>query len=64
MVAIERRGKKAGFMAVLGSYNDWQFDGISHKYPEISYRKFCTEEYSGMERKQNQASIQTIFGGN
>ena len=23
------------------------------KYPEISYRKFCTEEYFGMDRKQN-----------
>jgi len=23
------------------------------KYPEISYRKFCTEEYLGMDRKQN-----------
>lgn len=23
------------------------------KYPEISYRKFCTEEYMGMERKEN-----------
>ena len=23
------------------------------KYPEISYRKFCTEEYTGLDRKQN-----------
>lgn len=23
------------------------------KYPEISYRKFCTEKYFGLERKQN-----------
>lgn len=23
------------------------------RYPEISYRKFCTEEYFGLERKQN-----------
>jgi hypothetical protein len=23
------------------------------KYPEISYRKFCTEEYIGLDRKQN-----------
>ena len=23
------------------------------KYPEISYRKFCTKEYFGLERKQN-----------
>ena len=23
------------------------------KYPEISYRKFCTDEYLGMERKEN-----------
>jgi hypothetical protein len=23
------------------------------KYPEISYRKFCSEEYFGMDRKQN-----------
>ena len=23
------------------------------KYPEISYRKFCAEEYMGMERKEN-----------
>ena len=23
------------------------------KYPEISYRKFCTDEYLGMDRKQN-----------
>ena len=23
------------------------------KYPEISYRKFCTEEYMGQERKEN-----------
>ena len=23
------------------------------KYPEISYRKFCTEEYLGLDRKQN-----------
>lgn len=23
------------------------------RYPEISYRKFCTEEYLGMDRKQN-----------
>ncbi len=25
------------------------------KYPEISYRKFCTEEYLGLDRKQNRA---------
>ncbi len=23
------------------------------KYPEISYRKFCTEEYLGLDHKQN-----------
>ncbi len=23
------------------------------KYPEVSYRKFCTEEYFGLDRKQN-----------
>lgn len=23
------------------------------KYPEISYRKFCTDEYTGLDRKQN-----------
>lgn len=27
------------------------------KYPEISYRKFCTEEYLGQERKQNRRFI-------
>jgi len=27
------------------------------KYPEISYRKFCTEEYLGLERKQNRVFI-------
>ena len=27
------------------------------KYPEISYRKFCTEEYLGMDRKQNRVFI-------
>jgi len=27
------------------------------KYPEISYRKFCTEEYFGEERKQNRAFV-------
>jgi hypothetical protein len=27
------------------------------KYPEISYRKFCTEEYLGLDRKQNRAFI-------
>ena len=27
------------------------------KYPEISYRKFCTEEYLGLARKQNRAFI-------
>jgi len=28
------------------------------KYPEISYRKFCTEEYLGLDRKQNR-----VFAG-
>ena len=27
------------------------------KYPEISYRKFCTDEYFGRERKQNRRFI-------
>ncbi len=27
------------------------------KYPEISYRKFCTKEYLGLERKQNRVFI-------
>jgi len=27
------------------------------KYPEISYRKFCTDEYLGMERKQNRRFV-------
>jgi len=27
------------------------------KYPEISYRKFCTKEYFGQERKQNRRFI-------
>ena len=27
------------------------------KYPEISYRKFCTEEYLGLNRKQNRVFI-------
>ncbi|MDA3918583.1 MAG: transposase [Deltaproteobacteria bacterium] len=27
------------------------------KYPEISYRKFCTDEYFGKERKQNRRFI-------
>ncbi|MCI5136505.1 MAG: transposase, partial [Candidatus Electrothrix sp. AW2] len=27
------------------------------KYPEISYRKFCDEEYLGLDRKQNRAFI-------
>ena len=27
------------------------------KYPEISYRKYCTEEYFGRERKQNRRFI-------
>jgi len=27
------------------------------KYPEISYRKFCTKEYFGLERKQNRVFI-------
>ncbi len=27
------------------------------KYPEISYRKFCSEEYLGMKRKQNRVFI-------
>jgi hypothetical protein len=27
------------------------------KYPEISYRKFCTEEYLGQDRKQNRVFI-------
>ena len=26
-------------------------------YPEISYRKYCTEEYFGLDRKQNRAFI-------
>ena len=27
------------------------------KYPEISYRKFCTEEYLGQDRKQNRVFL-------
>lgn len=27
------------------------------KYPEISYRKFCTKEYFGLDRKQNRVFI-------
>jgi hypothetical protein len=27
------------------------------KYPELSYRKFCTEEYLGLDRKQNRVFI-------
>ena len=27
------------------------------RYPEISYRKFCTEEYLGLDRKQNRVFI-------
>src|SRR6056297_557156 len=27
------------------------------KYPEVSYRKFCTEEYLGFDRKQNRDFI-------
>ncbi len=27
------------------------------KYPEISYRKFCTEEYLGLDRKQNREFV-------
>jgi len=27
------------------------------RYPEISYRKFCTEEYFGLDRKQNRVFI-------
>lgn len=27
------------------------------KYPEISYRKFCSDEYFGMERKQNRRFV-------
>jgi len=27
------------------------------KYPEISYRKFCTEEYLGLDRKQNRVFL-------
>lgn len=27
------------------------------KYPEISYRKFCTEEYLGLDRKQNRVFV-------
>ncbi len=27
------------------------------KYPEISYRKFCTDEYFGKERKQNRRFV-------
>jgi len=27
------------------------------KYPEISYRKFCTDEYFGRERKQNRCFV-------
>jgi hypothetical protein len=27
------------------------------KYPEISYRKFCTDEYFGIERKQNRRFV-------
>jgi hypothetical protein len=26
------------------------------KYPEISYRIFCTEEYLGLDRKQNRGA--------
>lgn len=31
------------------------------KYPEISYRKFCTEEYLGLDRKQNRVFIGLSF---
>ena len=27
------------------------------KYPEISYRKYCTEEYFGLDRKENREFI-------
>jgi hypothetical protein len=27
------------------------------KYPEISYRKFCTDEYLGLDRKQNRVFV-------
>lgn len=27
------------------------------KYPEISYRKFCSDEYFGRERKQNRRFV-------
>jgi len=27
------------------------------KYPEISYRKFCSEEYLGLDRKQNRVFV-------
>jgi len=31
------------------------------KYPEISYRKFCTDEYFGMERKQNRRFVRFLL---
>jgi len=31
------------------------------KYPEISYRKYCTDEYLGRERKQNRVFIGMTF---
>ena len=34
------------------------------KYPEISYRKFCTEEYFGEERKQNRRFVGLPSNGN
>jgi len=34
------------------------------KYPEISYRKFCTDEYFGRERKQNRRFVKLPLNTN
>jgi len=34
------------------------------KYPEISYRKFCSEEYFGKERKQNRRFVRLPLNSN
>lgn len=34
------------------------------KYPEISYRKFCTDEYFGRERKQNRRFVRLPLNTN
>ena len=34
------------------------------KYPEISYRKFCTDEYFGKERKQNRRFVRLPLNTN